>query len=495
MPAHPISKTSFLSGCQCPKLLWKRLNEPDAFPAVDEARQALFDQGHAVGELAKSLYPGGIEVGEGVVHRRSAAEETASVLARGVPLYEPAFIFGDGYARIDILVPDGPGTWRIVEVKSGASVKEENLLDVAFQLHVCRGAGLTITRCALMHVDTGYVRQGGIDASELLAEKDVTEEVLNLLPTIPARLAGLAAAAAQPSCPAVAIGPHCNRPYSCDLQPQCWAFLPDYPVTDLSGDRRGRRWDYLARGVHGLADIPDPGVLNARQQIQIETARSGQPHLDPAALQGFLESLKWPLAFFDIETTSSAVPFYDGTRPYQQIPFQFSLHIHEQPDGPLVHHQFLAEGTDDPRPRFLEELRACLPPDGTVVVYNATFENRCLRDCATAFPGHAWAAEIPDRTVDLLLPFRAFSYHHRDQHGSASIKDVLPALTGTDYSHLAIRDGNAAARAFAAAEFTDLSAEVRSRLRRDLLAYCKLDTRAMIDLVKALRQITRSSSS
>jgi len=146
-------------------------------------------------------------------------------------------------------------------------------------------------------------------------------------------------------------------------------------------------------------------------------------------------------------------------------------------------------GVAVPRPTFLENLRACLPDTGSVVVYNASFENSCLRQCAAAFPDHAWADEVPDRTVDLLEPFRSFAYHHRDQHGSASIKSVLPALTGTDYSHLGIKDGQAAGRAFATSEFGNLPTAEHERLRADLLAYCRLDTQAMVDLVNALSEL------
>lgn len=485
-----ISKTSFLSGSQCPKLLWKKLNQPEDFPAVTEAKQVIFDQGHQIGELAKSLYPGGIEVGQGVVQRRAVLTETDEFLGQGVPLYEPAFTFDGGYARIDILVPDGDRAWRIVEVKSGSRVKEENVLDVAFQLYVCRGAGLRITGCALMHVNSSYVRQGEIDATALLREEDITTEAEAVLPGIPGKLAALKELVSQPTVPGTPIGPHCTKPYSCDLIPQCWKFLPEYPVTDLASDNGRKRWRLLDEGVHGLSDIPDPASHNMKHRIQIEAARSGVPHVSAEEIAGFLEGLEWPVAYFDIETTSSAVPFYNGTSPYQQIPFQYSLHVQEAPDADLEHHEFLAEGQDDPRPAFLESLREMLPAKGTIVAYNASFEKRCLRETAEACPGHEWAGELGDRFLDLLIPFRNFWFHHRDQHGSASIKNVLPALTGTDYSHLAIQEGNAAARAFAAAEFGNLAPGERQQVRRDLLAYCKLDTQAMVDLMRALERLT-----
>jgi hypothetical protein len=482
-----ISKTSFLAGFQCPKLLWKRINDREAFPPVDEGKQAIFDQGHAIGELAKQLYPGGIEVGAGVVHRKTVVEEAAKLLERRLPLYEPAFAFEDGYARIDILVPDRTEAWRIVEVKSGTKVKDENLLDVAFQLYVCRGAGLEITRCSLIHVNNAYVRQGEIAPAGLLIEEDVTEAVTGLLPDIAGRFAELRSVVALQVCPEVSIGLHCSKPYSCELKPDCWSFLPKYPVTDLYNDKKGKRWEFLEAGIHGLADVPEPRRLNFKQQVQIKAAVSGEPHVAELALARWFKTLRWPLAFFDIETASSAIPFYDGTRPYQQVPFQFSLHVQHEPRGVVVHHEFLASGCEDPRPAFLEKLKDSLPKKGFIIVFNASFERTCMLNCARHFPEHAWAEEILERMHDLLVPFRQFWYHHPDQHGSASIKQVYPAVVGSSYSHLAIQDGQTAARAYAKAEFGDATPEGRERIRRDLLAYCELDTLAMVELLDAIR--------
>lgn len=487
-----ISKTSFLAGFQCPKLLWKRINDRDAFPPVDEAKQAIFDQGHVVGELAKQLYPGGIEVGEGIVHRQQVVEETVGLLDRRVPLYEAAFAFGGGYARVDILVPDGTDAWRIVEVKSGTRVKDENLLDVAFQLHVCRGAGLSINRCSVMHVNNAYVRDGDIDPAGLLAEEDVTDAVSALLPGIPGRLDELSATVARTSCPEVAIGPHCSKPYGCDLKPQCWAFLPKYPVTDLYNDRKGLRWEFLGAGVNGLADIPEPRRLNYNQQIQIKTAGSGEPHVSSIALaQWIKDTLSWPLAFFDIEAASSAIPFFDGTGPYQQVPFQFSLHVQRKRGGEMDHHEFLASGEADPRPAFLKALKDSLPAKGNILVYNASFERSCLLKCASDIPGHPWIYEMLDRMHDLLVPFRKFWFYHPDQHGSASIKEVYPAVVGSDYSHLVIKDGQTAARSYAHAEFGDVAPEERDQIRDALLDYCKLDTWAMVEILEALQRLAR----
>lgn len=483
-----ISKSSFLNGAQCPKQLWMKLHDQEAFPPVDAGQQAIFDQGHLIGSLAKSLYPDGIEVAEGVLSHAGSVAATQQVIRERRPLFEAAFAFDGGFVRVDILNPVGVDAWEIIEVKSGTGVKEVNLLDVAFQRYVCEGAGLTLTRCFVMHVNSDYVRSGDIVAAELLHREEVTETIKPLLAEVPARLAELKRVAALPSCPEIPIGPHCNSPYACPLQNLCWDFLPEYPVTDLYRDNQGRAWEFLASGVTGLADIPAGSSLSAKQEIQRRTVISGKPHVMPEEIARFLKELRWPLAFFDLESFQMAVPPYEGMRPYRQIPFQFSVHVQSAPDADLRHQAFLAEGPADPRRDFLESLREAIPAEGSIVVYNASFEKSVLRACAEAYPDYQpWVDAILPRFIDLLVPFRNFSYHHPDQHGSASIKAVLPALTDTSYDHLAIADGGSASLAFVAMAFGEaVTPERRAEIRDDLLDYCALDTQAMVDILEAL---------
>jgi len=490
-----LSKSSFLDGCQCPKQLWMKFHDREAFPPVDARQQAIFDQGHLIGSLAKALFPGGIEVAEHTISYAESLAATEQALPERRPLYEPAFSFNGGFVRVDILNPIGAGAWEIVEVKSGTKIKDVNLLDVAFQKHVCEGAGLTIDRCHLVHVNSDYVRSGEIVAEELLHQEDVTAAIEPFLSEIPLRLEELKRVAGADRCPDIPIGPHCNSPYECPLQYLCWDFLPDYPVTDLYRDTRGRGWDLLAAGITSMADIPADSSLSAKQEIQRRAVAVGEPQVAREDLARFLDGLEWPLAFFDLESFQAAVPPYDGLRPYRQIPFQFSVHVQPAPGADLQHEAFLADGPEDPRPAFLAALQQAIPDEGSIVVYNASFEKGVLNACAEAFPGYrAWVDALLPRFVDLLVPFRNFSYYHPDQHGSASIKAVLPALTDTGYAHLEIADGGAASLSFVEMAFgEDVTEERKAEIRSQLLAYCALDTQAMVDILGALQTISAES--
>lgn len=482
-----LSKSKFVAGLQCPKLLWHAVNTPEQFPAIDPATQANFDQGREIGALAKKLYPGGLEIGEGVVQRSAVVQWTRDALRFRRPLFEAALEHDGGYARADILNPVREDAWELVEVKSSTEIKDVFLEDLAFQYHVITGAGLNVRSCSVLHVDNCYVRRGAIDAGRLLKKVDVTSLVLPLLATVPARLQRMRNIVSQPTAPIQSISPHCDSPYACALHDACWSFLPEGNVLELyRGKAKG--FDLLKRGVTRLAEITDDEVLTTNQQIQRRAAVTQKAHIDRDAVTNFLSGLEYPLHFLDFESFMTAIPLFDDVRPYQQLPFQFSLHIEQAPGSEPVHYGFLADHATDPRRTFVDRLMAVLGDAGSIIVYNSAFEKTRLRECCECFPEISdWLHGIERRIVDLLLPFRAFAYYHPAQRGSASIKAVLPALCGEGYDELEIGDGGTASREFVRVTFQDVPAQERQRVRLHLERYCALDTRAMILIVNMLR--------
>ena len=221
--------------------------------------------------------------------------------------------------------------------------------------------------------------------------------------------------------------------------------------------------------------------------IQWKTLLTGEPHVDHTEIAAFLKTISFPLHLMDFETFATAIPLFDNTAPYMQVPFQFSLHVVADLAAPPTHVAFLAEGKEDPRPAFLKRLKESLGDHGSVLVFNQSFEIGRLRECAAYFPEYAeWVNGVAARIIDLLAPFRSFHYYHPRQHGSASIKAVLPALTGKSYADLAIAEGGTASREFLRMTFTDVTDDERRRVRRALEEYCGLDTQGMLDVVRAL---------
>ena len=484
-----ISKSKFLLGSQCRKLLWYAYNAKDQIPAPDAATQAIFDQGHEVGALAKSLYPGGIEVSAAAADFDQVLKQSLEAAKAGKPLFEAGFAYGGGFARVDILNPVSKDAWDIIEVKSSTEAKDVNLLDLAFQAFVYKGAGLRIRRCCLMLVNRDYVRRGQVDAKKFFKVVDVTKDVSGLSREIKPQLEDMFSTIRRKQEPVIQIGPHCSDPYTCPLQGKCWAFLPTDSVFNLYYGGK-KCWRLFQEGIVQLKDIPDRVDLTDRQIIQRKVALTGQPHIDRKALGAFLKRLRYPVSYLDFETFSTAIPLFDGTSPYQQVPFQFSLHRQAAPGAKPEHYAFLADGGGDPRPDFLNRLRDCIGDKGSIVVYNAKFERGVLDKLAAAHPEHGgWIEGATARLIDLLEPFQSFDYYHPEQHGSASIKAVLPVLTGRSYADLEIQEGGQASLEYLRVHFSNVPEAERRKVREQLMRYCGQDTEGMVWIVEALRKL------
>jgi len=484
-----LSKSKYIAGLQCSKLLWYNYNARDQIPPYDEATQAIFEQGHQVGELAKTLFPGGVEVRGSHTEFEEVLGRSAELLALRKPLFEPAFKFGNAYARADILVPAGRDRWDIVEVKSSTAVKDVYIHDLALQKYTYTGAGLDIRKCVLMFIDNAYERLGELNADRLFAREEVTSQVNGLLPQVGENLEKMLGVIRRRKSPDISIGPWCSDPYDCPLMSVCWEFLPEKSIFDIS--RIGNRaFELLEKGITDVADIPGGFRLSGTQQVQVSAMKARRPHVDRKAIGEFLGKLAYPLFFLDFETFATAIPMFDHVRPYQQIPFQFSLHVVEKPGEEPEHFGFISEGKGDPRPEFLARLFPLLRARGSIVSYNAAFEKRIMEESCQSHPEIAGAWNSAERRfVDLWAPFRSFHYYNPEQKGSASMKEVLPALTGRGYEEMEIADGGTASREFLRVTFGDATSEERSLVRNQLEKYCGLDTSGMIAIVDALRKL------
>jgi hypothetical protein len=287
--------------------------------------------------------------------------------------------------------------------------------------------------------------------------------------------------------PETDIGPHCSSPHPCPYMQQCWGHIPSPSVFDIIHLGGMRKFALYYQGVFRQEDLPEGYQLTAIQQMQVQATVSGRPHVDRARLGAWLSGLQYPLSLVDFECFQSAIPLYDGTRPYQQIPFQFSVHRTASPGGMSTHMEFLAEAGPDPRPSFLAALLQAIGTTGTVLAYNKAFEASRLRELAKDFPEHAEAIlSVVSRMRDLMEPFEKKWLYVPAMQGSHSIKQVLPALVpGAHYEDLDIGNGQQAAAAFESLLYEDDISE-QEKVRTALLAYCKLDTQAMVMIMERI---------
>jgi len=482
MKLQKLSKSKMLAGWQCRKRLWLEIHAPER-AAYSAGTQRAFAIGHAVGDIARQIFPGGTLVGHDT-KLSSALDQTAELAARPGPLtiYEGTFQHEGVLIRADVIVRDSSGCVRLVEVKSSTRVKPVNHIDCAVQAWVLAGAGLAPDRIELGHINNQFVYPGGDDYDGLLSFADLGAKVLPLIDEVPRWLADYRRMLAG-EVPEIRVGPQCRNPYECAFLDYCTPPQPDYPVNRLPGGGKAV-WQLLENGIDDIRDVP-PGVLSETQEWVRRVTVAGAPELRPAAGEA-LRELPYPRYYFDFETVSFAVPVWTGTRPYQALPFQWSCHVETAP-GVIEHREFLADGAGAPMRECAETLLGALGDSGPVLVYTS-YEAGVLKTLAEMFPDLAPRLEAVIGRLFDLHPLAKANYYHPDMLGSWSIKSVLPTIAPElDYAALGeVQQGSAASDAFVEMMSPETGAARHSALRADLLRYCAMDTLAMLRLRQAL---------
>jgi len=487
---HVLSKSTFLRGLQCHKSLYLNRYRRDLRDEVSPDLQAVFSTGREVGELARGLFPGGVQSKPpNSFQFQRAVEVTRELIDGGKDIiYEAAFQHQRVLALVDILVREGD-KWRAYEVKSSASLKDIHIPDAGIQYYIMQGQGIELADLSIVYLNTSYVRRGQLDLEQLFTTVSVYHEVLKLEPELPNLVAELKAVLAGGMIPDVRIGPHCTVPYDCDFIGYCWSEVPEYSVFNVARLSRKKAFDLYREGIVLTEDIPDDYPLGDVGAFQVQSDKNGRTTVEEGAIRAFLETVEYPLYFLDFETFNPAIPPFDGTRPYRQIPYQYSLHKKESPTADLEHTGFLAEAGIDPRLPLIESMLSELEGPGDVVVYSA-FEAGRVKDLAEQFPEHSEALEaLLERLVDLMQPFKDRAYYAPEMHGSYSIKAVLPALVpDLSYDGLAISDGGMAMRAYYELANEKNPARIET-IRNDLWEYCKLDSLAMVRILEKLESL------
>lgn len=483
-----LSKSKLLALRQCPKRLWLEIHQPEACEDSG-ATQATRAAGHQVGDIARQIYDPqqrGQLIDPQAEGFDAAFARTQALLRSHQPIFEAGFRAEGALAFADVLLPVGR-QWRMVEVKSSARVKDYHRDDAAVQSFLARASGVPLQSIALAHIDSSWTYPGNGDYRGLLVEEDLTEKAFARTDEVRGWIADAQAIAARNEAPPIATGDQCWWPYACGFVAHCQSQEPqaEHPVHWLPRAGKSIKAHFAEHGITELRDVPDD-LLNPTQQRVKAATLSGQPFFDQHAAAQALAAHRLPGYFIDFETIQFAVPIWPGTRPYQQIPFQFSMHRLGR-TGQATHQEFLGLDGADPSRAFAQALLAACGQHGPVFVYNAAFEQRILRELAERLPGMAAALmALHERVVD-LLPVARQHYYHPSQQGSWSIKAVLPALCpGLRYDDLdGVQDGGAAQQAYLEAIAPATSAARKAELEHQLLAYCRLDTWAMVQLWSA----------
>ncbi|HJS21149.1 MAG TPA: DUF2779 domain-containing protein [Steroidobacteraceae bacterium] len=497
MAASRLSKSRLLSFLQCPKRLWLEAHRPE-LAQITAARQALFDTGHRVGEVARMLYSRGRQVRVEYTHDLASAPVNAQLSlfpppgpparegggegpGRNLVYFEATFEHGGVLIRTDVLEQSAAGT-RLVEVKAAAQMKDEYLPDVAIQTWVLEGAGVRVNDVALAHINDQFVYRGGGEYQGLLVEQPMSDLARRVAPRVPEWSGDAAKVIAGPE-PATPIGQRCRTPFECPYIHYCWP-RTEYPLNVLP--KLGPRLDeYVARGYRDVRDVPESEVSGEARVRVWRATLANRAEIAPD-LRAQLRGIRYPRFYLDFETISHAIPIWPGTRPYQAIPYQWSVHV-EQASGAVEHVEHLDLTGELPARALTQRLLAALGDEGAIVTYS-DYERQCLRTLGHLVPMLADRLRaLEPRLVD-LLPLLRSHYYHPAMRGSWSIKTVLPTVVPhLRYEDLGeVRAGDAAQRAYLEAIDPATTPLRRHDIELALRRYCRFDTEAMLELTRRL---------
>jgi hypothetical protein len=451
------------------------------------AQEALFQSGKDAGLLAQQLFPDGITIQYDGVPIDEQIKNTRDAIGKGAStLYEAAFRSDNVFIKADIL-NQGKKGWGLYEVKSSTKVADVYLYDVAVQYHVLSGAGLPINKAFVVNINNKYTRQGALDIEQLFSTHDVTKEVQDLQSVISEEIKKQQQML-QGDVPAIDIGEQCTKPYPCDFMGHCWKHIPEESVFSLGG-RGLKKFDLYRQGIVDLQDVPDH-LLSKHQRQQKHATLEKKDFISRNGIKRFLDSLWFPLCFLDFECFMGPVPPYNGTRPYQHIPYQYSLHILNNGDAELKHYEFLAGSYEDHREELLKKLLSEIPGNACILAYNKAYEAGRLTDLAEWHPKYSSRIEkILNNLRDLAEPFRGRAVYCHQMNGSYSIKAVLPTLVpGMSYDTLKVSDGQIAMDAFYKM-CQSTNTDEKETFRNSLLAYCKQDSLGMVEIYRKLREL------
>ena len=486
-----LSKSKYVRGLQCPKMLWLDINKPEE---AESTSDAVFETGTEVGELARGIFGDYTNVSFDK-NLNNMIKETKELIDKKVPVItEASFLYDNNFCSVDILKNTKDGI-EIYEVKSSTGKSDVYLDDITYQIYVLSNLGYKISKASLIYLNNKYVFQNKLELDKLFVIEDVTNYVKDNIKDVKDNIKYINDTVKEDE-PKIDLGNYCNSPYSCPYFKYCTRLLINPNIFDIMRIPFKKKLDYYNKNIISFKDIEK----NAKEKLIVEQAKYDsitEEKINIKKIKEFLDTLDYPLYFLDFETYQDAIPKLNKTSPYMQIPFQYSLHIMDK-DGNITHKEFLGDGVNDPRRLLAESLINDIPRDSCTLAYNMSFEKTVLKNLANLYPDLSDdLLNIRDNIKDLMVPFYNRDYYNRAMEGSYSIKHVLPALFPDDpelnYANLPlVHKGDEASNTYK--DLHNHSTKEQETIRDGLLVYCKLDTYAMVKIYQKLLEKTNAKT-
>lgn len=489
-----LSKSKYCNAVQCPKMLWLKTYRPELF---DDSvmNESVLVTGNEVGDLAMGLFGDYTEVTEYTDERidiKKMLVRTEEEIQKGTHIIcEASFSYEGNYCAVDILKNHGDNNVEIYEVKSSTSIHDIYYDDAAYQNYVLTNLGYNVQKVCIVHIDSSYVRHGDLELNKLFKINDVTDIVKGKYEEVGRYIRYLQSYIEATDEPEKDISMDCYSPYDCGFYRYCSRNLPSPNVFDIASLQKRMAFKLYNSGILSFEDVYQKNAVKENYMIQVEhELKDCEPYIDKAFIKGFMHTLSYPIYFLDFETCQFAIPQYDDSKPYQQIPFQYSLHYIEHENGELLHKEFLAYPGKDPRRDLAEALCRDIPENVCVTAYNMGFEKGRIKEMAELFPDLSdHLMNIRENIKDLMIPFQKKKYYSKAMQGSYSIKYVLPALfpddPSLDYHNLeGVHKGDEASQTFI--RMQTMEKDELEVWRGYLLKYCCLDTYAMVKVWEKL---------
>lgn len=486
-----LSKSKYCNAYQCLKMLWLTEFKPDEKEETNN--DAVLENGTEVGIIAKDLLGASIDIEFNKDLTKMINDTKRALEKEKVIITEASFSYNNNFCSVDLLKKEN-NNYEIYEVKSSTSISDIYLNDVSYQVYVLKKLGLNVTKVCIVYINSKYIRKKELELDKLFIIEDVSEIALKKQDEIETKIKEINEYMLQTEEPNHDIGMHCIKPYNCPFFKYCTKHLSKPNIFDIRVMKIEDKFKLYHDGKYSYQDLIKE-ELNPKYLEQIDfELNNKKPSIKKDEIKKFLATLTYPMYFLDFETFQESIPSLEGASPYEQIPFQYSLHYRVSINSKLEHTEFLAESNTDPRRKLAESLINNIPENVCVIAYNCSFEKMVIKKLANLYPDLSkHLMNIHSNIRDLMIPFKNRSYYTKEMQGSYSIKYVLPALFPNDaslnYKNLEdIHNGNEAMNSFK--NLRNVSKEEQENTRKNLLKYCELDTYAMVKIYDKLKEVS-----